>query len=239
LATLRFPIRRSGRARGERVTLGLAALALATAGTVVGGELLRLARRRRGPVQRSDGVLDSAEQALVVAGEAAQDTVAVAIEGYEATPRVEAVLFNMLSGFLAGFALIRISTYSIRRGWNPFGSVHVGGRHVHHFVPGILLAFGTGGIALATRNERLETTLAIPFGAGIGLTFDEAALLLELDDVYWSREGLISVQVSLGVSALLGATILALRMLRRGERRSAAQGLIPQAPELEPLWRSA
>lgn len=239
MAGLRIPARRNGRAPTDRLTLGLAGLALATAGTVVGGELLRLARRRRRDVDASEGVLDSAEHAIAVAGEAAQDTVAVAIEGYEATPRVETVLFNMLSGFLGGFALIRVSTYGIRRGWNPFGSVHVGGRHVHHFVPGILLTFGTGAVALATRNERLETTLAIPFGAGIGITFDEAALLLELEDVYWSREGLISVQLSLGISALLGATILALRMLRRGERRSAERGLIPQAPELERLWRSA
>lgn len=239
MAGLRIPLRRNGRAPTDRLTLGLAGLALATAGSVVGSELLRLARRRRRDVDAPEGVLDSAEHAIAVAGEAAQDTVAVAIEGYEATPRVETVLFNMLSGFLGGFALIRVSTYGIRRGWNPFGSVHVGGRHVHHFVPGILLTFGTGAVALATRNERLETTLAIPFGAGIGITFDEAALLLELEDVYWSREGLISVQLSLGISALLGATILALRMLRRGERRSAERGLIPQAPELERLWRSA
>jgi hypothetical protein len=239
VAGLRTPLRRDGSARADRLTLALAGVALATAGTVVGGELLRLAGRRRRTADASEGMLDSAEHAIAVAGEAAQDTVAVAIEGYEATPHHETVLFNLLSGFVGGFTLIRVSTYGIRRGWNPFGSVHVGGRHVHHFVPGILLAFGAGAAALMTRNERLETTLAVPFGAGIGLTFDEAALLLQLEDVYWTREGLISVQASLGMSALLGATILALRILRRGERRSAEQGLIPQAPELQRLWRSA
>ncbi len=31
------------------------------------------------------------------------------------------------------------------------------------------------------------------------MTFDEAALLLDLRDVYWTREGILSVQVSLGV----------------------------------------
>jgi hypothetical protein len=105
--------------------------------------------------------------------------------------------------------------------------VKLGGRHVHHFVPGILVAFLAGGAGLITRSERLEQTLAVPFGAGIGLTFDEAALLLELDDVYWSREGLLSIQLSLGTTGLLAATILALRILRRGERESAQAGLIP------------
>jgi hypothetical protein len=226
------------RARADRLTFGLAGVALATAGTVVGGEVLRLARRRQRAVAPPDGVLDTAEHAIAVAGEAAQDTVNVALEGYGAATRRETVLFNILSGFLGGFALIRLSTYSIRRGWNPFGSVHLGGRHVHHFVPGILTAFVAGGGGLVTQNEPLEELLAFPFGAGIGLTFDESALLLELEDVYWTREGLLSVQLSLGMTALLGATILALRMLRRGERRSEAAGLIPE-PAYQPLWRAA
>ena len=59
-------------------------------------------------------------------------------------------------------------------------------------------------------------------GAGIGLTFDEAALLLDLRDVYWTREGLLSVQLSLGATAILSIAILTRRMLRRGERRQEA-----------------
>ena len=78
-----------------------------------------------------------------------------------------------------------------------------------------------------TTSARLEQFLAVPFGAGIGLTFDEAALLLDLRDVYWTREGVLSVQLSLGLAATLGGTILALRMLRRGEERVESEGLIP------------
>ena len=226
-----------GRSRGreqraDRLTLGLAGLALATAGTVLAGELLRLARRRTQITEAPDGVLDTAEQALTVAGGAASDTVSVAIEGYDATPHNETVLFNMLSGFLGGFALMRVSTWGIRGGWWPFGHVELGGRHIHHFVPGILLAFFSGGAGLVTKSERLEETLALPFGAGIGLTFDEAALLVDLEDVYWTREGIFSVQASFGTAALLGATIIALRILRRGEERSVARGLIPELEEV-------
>jgi hypothetical protein len=51
----------------------------------------------------------------------------------------------------------------------------------------------------------------------MGLTLDESALLLELDDVYWSREGVLSVQITLAAMALISASILAARFLRRGE----------------------
>jgi hypothetical protein len=84
----------------------------------------------------------------------------------------------------------------------------------------------------------LEEALAFPFGAGVGLTFDEAALLLDLRDVYWTREGILSVQLSLAASALLAGIILALRMLRRGERRVEARGAIPPSSPRDP-WGSA
>jgi hypothetical protein len=213
--------------RADRLTLGLAAVAVGTAGTVIGGEVLKLARRRAKQEPTPDTVIDAAEQAIGAAGLATQDTVTVAASGYEATPRGEIVLFNMLNGFLGSFALMRISTAGIRAGWWPFGNVLLGERHIHHFVPGILIAFAAGGTAIATQNEKLEERLAVPFGAGVGMTFDEAALLLDLRDVYWTREGILSVQVSLGMAALMATTILGLRMLRRGERQAEAGGAIP------------
>jgi hypothetical protein len=220
-------IRRLRWGRAERATAGLAALAFATAGTVMVGEGLRMARRRGRDESSAEGTIETAAQAIGTAGRATQDAVTVAIEGYEAAPRQETALFNLLTGFVGGFALMRLSAYGQRAGWRPFRSVMLGGRHIHHFVPGILLAFGCGTAAMVTDSDSLETALAMPFGAGIGFTFDEAALLLDLRDVYWTREGILSVQLSLGLSAILGGTIIALRMLRRGERRVAEQGLIP------------
>ena len=159
-----------------------------------------------------------------------RDTVGVAVVGYEAAPRSEAVLFNLLAGFLGSFAVVRMSTLGIRDGWGPFRNVSVGGRHIHHFVPGILLAFGSGTAALLTDDDELEQRLAIPMGVGIGLTFDEAALLLDLRDVYWTREGLLSVQLSLGATAILSIAILTGRMLRRGERAPGGRGTDPDRP---------
>lgn len=167
------------------------------------------------------------ETLLESAPAAAADTVSVAVRGYAETPRSEAVLFNLLAGFLGSFALVRLSTLGIRDGWGPFRNVSIGGRHIHHFVPGILLAFTSGTVALLTDDDRLEQRLAVPMGAGIGLTFDEAALLLDLRDVYWTREGLLSIQLSFGATAILSIAILTQRMLRRGEQRQEQEGLIP------------
>jgi hypothetical protein len=189
---------------------------------VLAGQFGRMLRRRSQERNAPEHLVEAAPAA-------ATDTVNVAVSGYGATPRSEAVLFNLLSGFVGAFATVWLSTWAIRDDRGPFRNVRVGGRHIHHFVPGILLAFGSGTAALLTDNDNVEQKLAIPMGAGIGLTFDEAALLLDLRDVYWSREGLLSVQLSLGATAILSIAILAGRILRRGEREQEAEGLIPPA----------
>lgn len=209
-------------ASSERATVGLAVLSLGTLGTLLSGELVRLARRRRDSQEA-----DTPANLVDVAGHATRDTIAVARRGIRATPHHETVLFNILQGFLGAFAFARISTWGIRHGWWPFRNVSISGRHIHHFVPGIVLAFGSGIAALTAESERAEAALAFPFGAGMGLTMDEAALLLDLRDVYWTRQGLLSVQASLGVTGTLAASILWLRMIRRGEERSIEEGLIP------------
>ena len=225
---------RAGLAAADRLTLLLAASTASTAGVVLAGEFARRLRRQaRRPVIPGEAAVVSPPEgpveALQLAGRATQDTVLVAIEGYESAGRQEIVLFNLLSGFAGAFAVARLSTGGIRSGWWPFRNVRVGGRHIHHFVPGILLALGSATAALLTEDLDREAALAIPFGAGAGLVFDEAALLLDLRDVYWSREGLLSVQLSLGGLALISGTILALRLLRRGEQRGEEAGLIPDA----------
>ncbi|MGZ9050585.1 MAG: hypothetical protein ACXW2J_18525, partial [Allosphingosinicella sp.] len=61
----------------ERVTVGIAAVAVAAAGTVIAGEVARLARRRR---ESKEEPPDSIGEA---AGIAALDTVTVARKAYE------------------------------------------------------------------------------------------------------------------------------------------------------------
>jgi hypothetical protein len=212
--------------------MGLAGLALAGSGAVLidqfGRLLARRARERRAEEEREGREEHHNPEGLLEAAPvAALDTVGVVVAGYAEASRAEVVLFNLLAGFLGSFATVRLSTWGIRTRRGPFRNVRIGGRHIHHFVPGILIAFASGTTALLTDDDRLEQQLAVPMGAGIGLTFDEAALLLDLRDVYWTREGLLSVQLSLGATAILSIAILTIRMLRRGERRAEAEGLIP------------
>jgi len=205
--------------KSDKATAALAAATLVIAGTVVALQYGRLLTRRTHD-QESDGLIASAPAAAV-------DTVGVAVEGFGSAPRREVILFNLLAGFLGSFASVRLTTWMIRDGRGPFRNVQVGGRHIHHFIPGILLAFGSGTAALLV-PDRAEKHAAVTMGVGMGLTFDEAALLLDMKDVYWTRQGLLSVQLSMGMVATLGITILTLRILGRGERHQEAAGEIPK-----------
>jgi hypothetical protein len=209
--------------KSDKATAALAAGTIAIAATVVVGQYSRLLNRRTHSADPDETLIASAPAAAV-------DTVGVAIEGFSAAPRHEVVLFNLLSGFLGSFALVRLTTWAIRDGHGPFRNVKVGGRHIHHFVPGILIAFASGITGLLVRQGEADTRAAFTMGIGMGLTFDEAALLLDMRDVYWTREGILSVQVSLATAAAMGASILTIRILSRGEQRQEEAGQIPAQP---------
>ena len=196
-----------------RGTLALGAAATAALAGVVLAELRRVWRRGSAPA------LGETDHPLLAAEEAVAETARVARAGYREVSTRENSLFNLLTSFATTFIVVRSVTYALRarRTVGPFRNLRVGRRHIHHYVPGIVLAFGAGAAAILSRDERVEPLLAVPFGVGMGLTLDESALLLELEDVYWSREGLVSVQITLTVIALLGALALGLRFLRRGE----------------------
>jgi hypothetical protein len=197
-----------------RGTAVLAVTATAALAAVVLGEIGRVWRRGSAPLpQDTDHILAAAEEAVA-------ETAEVARAGYRDVSTRENSMFNLLTSFAATFIAVRSLTYLLRGGrtFGPFRTMRVGRRHIHHFVPGIVIALSAGSAAILTRNEEVEKWLALPFGVGMGLTLDESALLLELEDVYWSREGLLSVQITLAVMSLLGALALGLRFLRRGEQ---------------------
>jgi hypothetical protein len=207
-------VRRQGAGlAADRRTLMLAVVAAAAVAGVAVGEVGRVWRRGHAPLPgETADVLSAAEEAVV-------ETAQVAKVGYREVSGRENAMFNLLSSFVATFLLARSITYSLRRRrrFGPFRNVRVGRRHIHHFVPGIVIAFGAGAAAILIRDEELEPKLAVPFGIGMGLTLDESALLLQLEDVYWTQEGIVSVQITLAVIAMLAALALGLRFLRRGE----------------------
>ena len=208
--------------RLDQRTLVMGALALTTVGAVAAGELGRLWRRR---VVAQEP--ETAPEVLHEGARAALNTVEVGRRGYREATTGETVVFNLLSAFVLSFSLVRLSALGKRRGVRLFFDVKVGRTHIHHFIPGILLAFVAGAAGLAANDARARETLAIPLGLGMGLTFDESALLLSLEDVYWTREGLVGIQITLGTASLLAATVIALRILRRGERSLEQAGELP------------
>jgi hypothetical protein len=91
--------------------------------------------------------------------------------------------------------------------WWPGSVTTEGGLHVHHLVFGIVLLLATGfALALQPPSPWLEI-LAGGFGIGAGLTLDEYALWLHLDDVYWAEEGRRSVDAVV-IAAVLGGLLL-------------------------------
>ena len=203
-----------GLALTDRRTLALGALATGTLAAVVAVELRRVWRRGSAPS------LAEAEDPIGAAAEAVAETAAVARSGYREVSTRENAMFNLLTSFVTTFMIARLITtlLRVRPRVGPFRSLRLGRRHIHHFVPGIVIAFVSGAAAIVTRDEGLEPKLAVPFGIGMGLTLDESALLLELDDVYWSEEGIVSVQIALAATAMMASVALATRFLRRGEQ---------------------
>lgn len=200
---------------GDRLTVAIGALAAVTTVAAVAAELARVWRRGPAPPRPAQpgDLLQAAEEAVT-------ETVEAAVVGYSEVSTRENAVFNLLVSFVMSFVLARGIAVLLRgrRRFGPFRNVRLGGRHVHHYVPGIVLSFASGTAAILSRDERAEPKLALAFGAGMGLTLDESALLLELEDVYWRPEGVVGIQITLAVAAVIGALALGLRFMRRGER---------------------
>jgi hypothetical protein len=121
-------------------------------------------------------------------------------------------IFLVMAGFLGAFAFIRMSTRLMRSPrvqWWPGSVVSDGGVHVHHLVFGICLMIAAGAIGFAffQYSPWLEISAAL-FGIGVGLTIDEFALWLYLDDVYWSEEGRKSIDATVIAALVMGLMLI-------------------------------
>jgi hypothetical protein len=115
----------------------------------------------------------------------------------------------MLGSFIVVFVLTRVIVRLIRAGKGPFRNQSVGGVHLHHLVWGIfmMLVAGVGEFTYRPEAPWLYVLAAL-FGAGAALTLDEFALWLHLEDVYWEREGRVSVDAVFVVGALMALLVL-------------------------------
>ncbi len=125
----------------------------------------------------------------------------------------------LLGSMLLSFGFIRFSTRMIRAevSWWP-GNVTPGGLHIHHLVFGIVLLMFSGflNFVLQPASPWFEI-LAGLFGIGAGLTLDEFALWLHLEDVYWAEEGRSSVDAVIFAAIIGGGIVVGFVPLDAGE----------------------
>ncbi|MBT2366467.1 hypothetical protein J7E88_14410 [Streptomyces sp. ISL-10] len=140
-----------------------------------------------------------------------------------------------LASFVITFLVTRTVTRMIRAGRGPFGNIAPGGLHIHHVVPGVVLAV-VGGFTSLGGDRRSVTACvgAVVFGMGVGLVLDEFALILHLDDVYWTEQGRQSVEVvvlaaALALLVLAGSLPLGVNELTPDERQDRASLILTMA----------
>jgi hypothetical protein len=92
--------------------------------------------------------------------------------------------------FAATFGAARAVAHLIRSRGGPFRNLVMGSATSIASSPASSSRSPPAASAIGVRREGLDKWLATPFGAGVALVFDEAALLLALEDVYWSPEGI-------------------------------------------------
>jgi hypothetical protein len=137
--------------------------------------------------------------------------------------------FLLLAAMLVSFGFIRMSTRLMRSPkvtWWP-GSVKTGGVHIHHLVFGIVLLMLAGFLVFAFQPDSPGfEILAVAFGVGAGLTLDEFALWLHLEDVYWAEEGRRSVDAVIVATIIAGAIVLGMAPVGEGDSGSVAGVLL-------------
>ena len=116
-------------------------------------------------------------------------------------------LLLCMIAFIVTFVITRIIVRMIRAGRGPFTDNTVGGVHIHHVVPGLILMIVGGILAIGGIGSGWDNTAGIIFGVGLALVLDEFALILHLQDVYWEEEGRLSVDA---VFVLAGVMLLLL-----------------------------
>jgi hypothetical protein len=127
--------------------------------------------------------------------------------------------FISSASFFTTFAGVRAITHSIRAGIGPFRNITPGGRHIHHMTFGIILLLMVGylwmmEIGTATNKRRSSRLTSGFYGAGAALTLDEFALWLNLQDVYWAKQGRESIDAVVLFGSLLSMGLVGKDFLR-------------------------
>jgi hypothetical protein len=118
-------------------------------------------------------------------------------------PAERALLLSWAS-FGVTFGSARVITHKLRKRGG-LGGIVIRGRHIHHYNFGIAMLTAVGGIGVHGQEAaRRHPLTAVAYGAGVALIVDELALLLDLQDVYWAKDGRTSVDAAIGAIAVGG-----------------------------------
>ncbi|MEN9328473.1 MAG: hypothetical protein RI947_1281 [Candidatus Parcubacteria bacterium] len=104
--------------------------------------------------------------------------------------KLEEIPFIVFLSFLLTFVTARAYVYLTNNDimdfpWGQY--VYFRGVHVHHLNFGIFILVIAGFAALYDLRPGAHRRLAVLYGIGLGLTFDEFALWLKLTDDYYAR----------------------------------------------------
>ncbi|MGB0970798.1 MAG: hypothetical protein ACPGVG_07530 [Mycobacterium sp.] len=111
--------------------------------------------------------------------------------------------------FVLTFAATRTITRLIRAGRGPFHNVSTDGVHMHHSTPGVLLLIVGGFTAVASPPLSVWIYIAaLLVGIGASLVLDEFAMIFRLQDVYWTQEGQLSVNMVTLAAACVGLAVV-------------------------------
>lgn len=126
--------------------------------------------------------------------------------------------------FVTTFLITRTITRLIRAGKGPFGNVSAGGVHLHHSTPGMIaLIIGAFTALGAPAHTPWPYVAAVLIGAGSSLVLDEFAMIFRLQDVYWTQEGQLSVNMVTLAGACIGLAVVGFSPANVPELSSATQ----------------
>ena len=111
------------------------------------------------------------------------------------------------SAFVLAVGTARFVSY----GWPRRFHVQISpGVHLHHYVFGIFLLTIAGYLALAFKGPRARFGIALLYGLGVGLTYDEFGFWINpplVRGVRWNTDGLLMVGAAFAIVAVLTAAI--------------------------------
>ena len=108
--------------------------------------------------------------------------------------------------FLLTVAIARLNSNMI-----PTFGVRMSGIHIHHYVFGIFILTAAGYLALVFKGPRATFLIALFYGLGVGLTFDEFGFWIHPSFIYGVRGNTTGLVIVTGLFTAICAINIAVK----------------------------